>query len=900
MGFDFQNFGIGLLTGWVTAYGVYRARRLISSAVQSAGEQAVSAGNFARQNADARYINDMVNLCDSTHVAARFVNLSDILIEPRFIPAPEFATPPDDEVSHDVFYVVPHIPDYPYLQAPYNIESRSIDDLAKAENRRLALLGQPGSGRTTALLAIALRSLNKLEIDPLPDKIQNRLDAEEAKLSEKDRAVRVKERLSMELRAKQQLAKVQGLTFDAEADEEAKSAVPLFNRLMPVYVHMADIDIRTSEFGSEIDPAEPLVRAVQRAMSRVTASTIPRNLYKRLNNGQVLLLLDGYDDLPEVDRTAKMYWLEAFIAEYGRNFIIAVGTASGYGALTRLGFSPVFLRPWSDLDIAYAIDRWADAWQHLGGTKNRPGTKPEAKFIERAKARSRALSPFDLTMKIWASYADDADVAGIEGWLRSFISRHLPADQPLNTILPQLAQAAALQLNEGFITQERLEALAGSIKSPLQISLDGEEDDLAETETAKKGKGKTKSQDKEEAEAASTQGKLIAMLRRSGLLVRHPNNTYRFNHPFIAAYLASLTLKDANESILTNKAVDPRWSQAVAYAATHMPIEVAVRAKLDAPADLLQNHLLEATRWLSYAGPDVSWRGPLLKQLGNIFIAPNQYPLVRERIAAALVSTRDKNTLFIFRQAARNANLDVRRLACLGIGAVGEVEAIQDLIPLLRDKVDDVQLAAAFALGAIGSEPALDALVEAFTEGTEKLRQAIAETFAAIPDEGHPILYDAISDEEMMLRRAAVFGIRRIRANWALISIYRAFLEDDQWYVRSAAQQAFQELQHGNFGAPTVYPTVDSIPWLAEWAAEHGERVPQGEGAQQVLLKALQEGEPYIRILAATASGQLGLASNTKALYGALRDRQEEVRVAAYHALADLQLHIGQSLPAPI
>jgi HEAT repeat protein len=897
MGFDFQNFGIGLLTGWATAYGVYRARHLISSAARSAGEQASSAGTFARQNADTRYINDLANLCENIHLGGRFTKLTDILIEPRFIPAPQLAAPPDDEVSFDVFYVVPQVPDHPYLQAPYNIETRSIDDLAKASSRRLALLGQPGSGRTTALLAIALKSLNRLALEPIEDKIQARLDAEEAKLSEKERAVKIKERLSMEQRAKEQLAKTQGMTFDAEADEEARTAVPLFNRLMPVYVHLADIDTRAAEFGPEIDPAEPLVRAVQRQMSRVTASTIPRNLYKRLNTGQVLLLIDGYDDLPEADRAAQIKWLEAFLAEYGNNFVIAVGPACGYGALTRLGFSPVFLRPWSDLDIQRVVNRWANVWSHMSGTKKRAAAKPDAKLIERARAKSRALSPLDLTMKIWASYADDADVPGVEGWLRSFLTRYLPSDQPLNTLLPQLAQAAALQLNEGFITQERLEVLAGvQVSSKTQTA---DDDDTAEEDgKSKKAKAK-KDGAKEEAEAVSAQGKLISMLRRSGLLVRFANKRYQFRHAFIAAYLASLTFKEAGETALTAKALDPNWSQAIAYAATHTSIHAAVKARLDAPADVLQTHLLEVARWLGYASSDVPWRGPLLKQMGNLFLAPNQYPLTRERIAAALISTRDKNTLFVFRQAARNANADIRRLACLGIGALGEAEALPDLIPLLTDQSVDVQLAAAFALGVIGGDEALEALVEAFTEGSEKLRQAIAETFAAIPGEGHPILYDAIEHEEMMLRRAAVFGIRRIPANWALISIYRAFLEDDQWYVRSAAQQAFQELQGVDYGAPTVYPSVDSIPWLAEWASGHGERLPNGEAAQQVLLKALQEGEPSVRIMAAAVSGQLGLASNTKALYSTLRDRQDEVRIAAHRALADLQLQIGQPLPSP-
>jgi HEAT repeat protein len=350
---------------------------------------------------------------------------------------------------------------------------------------------------------------------------------------------------------------------------------------------------------------------------------------------------------------------------------------------------------------------------------------------------------------------------------------------------------------------------------------------------------------------------------------------------------------------LSEKALRPAWSQAIAYAAMHSNIEPAVRARLSAPPDMLQSHVVEAARWLAYASPDASWRGPLLKQLGNMLIAPSQYPATRDRVAAALVSTRDKNTLFVFRQAVRKASPELRMVGALGIGALGQAEAASDLIPLLQDQDTEVQLAAGLALAAIGTDQAVEAMVEALTQGSEQLRQAIAEAFAAIPDEGYPVLYDAIRDEDMMLRRAAVFGLRRIDTTWSLIAIYRAFLEDDQWYVRFAAQQAFQELQYGRDNGPVGHPPAEAMTWLAHWAAQHGEKLPPGDGANQVLLKALQEGEPEIRALSAAALAQLGLATTVRPLYVALRDRQAEVRVAAHRALSELQMQIGKPLPAP-
>ncbi len=163
------------------------------------------------------------------------------------------------------------------------------------------------------------------------------------------------------------------------------------------------------------------------------------------------------------------------------------------------------------------------------------------------------------------------------------------------------------------------------------------------------------------------------------------------------------------------------------------------------------------------------------------------------------------------------------------------------------------------------------------------------------------MIYEGANSDDMLLRRASIFGLRRIRTTWALIAIYRAFLEDEQWYVRSAAQEAFQEIQYGKVTNPTVgYPKPETIEWLQDWAAEKGEQIQTSDAAIQMLLRALQEGEPGIKQLAALDLGQLGLVTNIKSLYVALRDGRDEVRAAAHRSLAYLQQMLGEKLPSAV
>ncbi|MDX2159763.1 MAG: HEAT repeat domain-containing protein [bacterium] len=909
MGFDLENFGIGFVAGLGTAYVAYQLREPFKDAVEGVRRGAKQAQTSATRSADSRFVNDLIDLCETDHLAAANVRLSDIVVEPRFIPAPEFAGPGETDEG-DVMRLVPQFHDHPHLHGAYNVDTLSINELG-AGDRAVAILGAPGSGRTTALMAITLQSLGKLTFKPAFDKVQQRIDNEESALNEKQRAVRIKERVTMEKRAQERLATEKGMVWNAETADELKNALPLFSRLMPIYVHMANLNLSNqAEFGAEIDPAEPIVRSVQYTVGRVTASTIPRYLYDRLNAGQTLLLIDGYDDLPEGERPLALAWLKALMEQYKDNFFIVTGPAVGYGQLIGVGLTPVFLRPWADVDAHWSAHRLAESWGQFGRkkrSKTAAALPDEAKTA--ARANVRAFNPFELTLKTWANYAQDTERPGFEGWIMAYLARQLSAhaDQPLAELLPNLTRIAALQIESGYITIQKLQALrisgeAFGIQDTQSVTTEATPPvEAADGASASDKKAKKDGEKEEDSEQTSAQGRLLGLLRRSGLLVRYRGDRYLFKHPLIAAYLASLSLRELSRDVLRARANAPAWRDAFTYAAAHTNLDVVVRDRLTSPPDLLYNQVMDVARWMAFAPPDAAWRGAILKMLTDMIAAPAQYPLLRARAAAALISTRDfKNAAYTFRRAVRNPIPEIRFIAALGMGATGEADTVKDLIPLLDDQDMKVRIAGGMALGAVGTNEALEAMVLAFTSSSEPVRQAIAEQFALLPDEGHPVLYDAMSEEDMAIRRAAVFGLRKVRTVWGLIAIYRAFLEDEQWYVRSAAQNAFEELQFGRAQVPTrLYPQPDQIGWLQEWAAEKGEKLPPGRGAQDMLLRALVEAEHPVKVLAARNIGQLGHVLMIKPLYNALRDRQEAVRAAAHYALADMQVALGKPLPSP-
>ncbi len=906
MGFDVENFGLGVLAGWATAYGVYRARHLIGGAIQSVNQQASSAQGYATQSSDSRYINDIVRMAQRQHIAGPIINLTDILVEPRFLTAPPLAAPAEDVVTHSVFHVVPHTPDMPVLQAPYNIHTLSIDELSTGD-RALALLGTSGSGRSTALMAILLRALGRTHFVKPIDRVQQTLDAEEAALDDKKRAVRVKERVLLEQRAKERLAEERGMALDMQ-DE---AGIPLFNRLMPIYVHLSDIQADMATYGADIDPAEPLVRAVQRQLGRVAASTTPQSLYKRLNQGQVLLLIDGYDELSSQERGDQLDWLKALITNYRENFFIITGSPDQHGVLTQeIGLTPVYLRPWSDVDREQHVDNWAANWKNTG---KRRGTvqAPQEELIKLAKTGPRPYNPLELTLKTLAHFSGDDDPTYYGEWINRLVNRYVPTDYKDEKLTEYLVKAAALQLDEGYITRVRLTTLladhpiaetlseAAPVKEPATEETVEEalSDLMPVAEIAEQSADKPNKKVEKQANPAD---KFLAVLRKTGLLIRFKGGRYRFRHPDMAAYFASMSIQDADDSVVTEKIAMPSWRKAITYSASHISLENAVNERMNSPTDIIQSNIMEIAHWMRYAPQDVAWRTPYIKYLGKVFTAPNQYPLLRERAAAALIVTGDPQIADIFEQATKSIVAQIRQLACLCIGVIGHDDGATIIAPLLKDGGSDVQIAAALGLGAIRSEEALTALVDALTEGSESLRQAVAETLADIPAEGYPTLYDAIQDDEMIVRRAAVFGIKRLKSDWAVLAIYRAFLEDSQWYVRSAAQLAFQEMRYGRGNGPHGYPPPEAITWLNEWAAKRQENLSPGDESGQTLIKAMQEGEDMIRALAARNMGQLGEIQSVKLLYTALRDQKSDVRDAAYRSLADFQIQTGKPFPTPV
>lgn len=862
MRFDFANFILGFFAGvLVTAFTslmLWRSRRRISAAQHQLEQQVGAARQFITNTAEGRYYGRLVEMLNAAHLAGDAVRLTEVYIEPRFLTVPPVHDP-DDERPQSVFHVVPQIHDLPASYAPYNLETIGINELRSGE-RHLALLGPLGSGKTVALAVMGLVAAGEIEI-PVIDLASDEVFKEEIKsLPPEEQARRIRQLEDMQNRAIAQVRSAQ-----KRDDNDTQRPLIDLTTLLPIYVHLRDIDLRPESYGlqpgktASLDPAEPLVLALRNTFGGIAANFLPRLVYERLTASTALVLVDGFDELPAPLQGERLAWLQRFIEIYSGNMIIVAGPEQGYDPLLKLGLEPIFLRAWNDADYDQFILRWTTVWPSLA---KRGAKLPDEPLRKRVAIANRGRSPMDITLKVWAAYSGDEQEQGRRGWYDFYVRRALSG----RDIGPALHKMAAAILSNNGLPLPR-----DPIKTLLSPTENGEVKLVGDD--------------------------VVNKTLDNPLVVEWPDGSYSFGHALLGAFMAAEALDDAAMVSVANQ---PAWSVALPFAAIRLNMESAVATRLSTAPDLLYSNLFTQAHWMVDSPAQAPWRAEFFKRAASALVQTTQFPAIRERAMAALVTSRDKGVVFIFRQALRNPNPRVRQLACIGLGALGDAESIKEVSPLLNDNEPDVQYAAGLALGVIGSEAALDTMIEGLLTGEAGLRRAVAEALAAIPGVGHATLRDAINNEELEVRHAAVFGLARVRAGWALTSLYRALLEDGQWYVRNAAEQAFMAAQELDRGGVEKHPDADQLPWLIKWAAERGDGVPQGAKAREVLIRALQEADAPHQAAAAQTLARIGHVTSLRPLYGALRDQDENVRAAAFDALSNLQTRLGDPLPAVI
>jgi HEAT repeat protein/predicted ATPase len=816
----------------------------------------------ARQKPSTRYhrgyAQALAAFAQRHHLAGKQTPLAHILVEPRLLRQPPMIAPLEENLTQSVMYNVPLVHEFPYLHASYHLPTHRLEEIAEGDPH-IALLGAPGSGKTTALLAIALLAMGETAF-PVPlDSVQQAINEEDKALSAEERAERVRQRVLMAQQTRQRLSEDQGM-FLEEGEEERKEAEAMLRHLTPLYVHLHDILPATGEYGRTVDSAEPLVRALQAQTSYLTSRTLPRPMYRLLRAGRALVLIDGLSEMPPSLREEKLDWLKHFIAQYGRNRIVVAAPPTGAQALASIGLTPVYLVPPGEVQLQQLAARLAEHGVISAGEES----------LRAWLARARALPLADALVTLITETA-----AVPEAW-QKYIQRLMPA---ADRVRPQLERMALLHWQDGTFSAQQLTEPAGKA--------------AASESAANSTAGDT-------LKAVSAARRLLDELADAGLLMRRRGQRYHFVHPSVAALYAASGLSD--EALITW--IDqPQASALLEYANTARSLEGLAARLLNAPAEATLAAALRPASWLRFATPDAAWRTPYLRLLATWLVAQHQYLVVRERIAAALISSGDPSVVNVFRRMLQNPNADCRRIGAFALGALRDSDAITALGRMTTQDADPgVQVAAALALGGIGTEGAVRALAQLLENAPNNdVKRACAESLANNAALGYPALYRAIGSPQLDVRRAVVWGLGRLRTDWALIQLNETYLHDREVYVQLAVEQVYTMMYEKGSRGVHQYPALDNIEWVQKWRERAvRDAIIRDESAEIPLVLAFlqQKYDPQIRLMTIVLAGQKGYLFAVDALYKALYDAEEAIRDAAYRSITELALGWGIGLPA--
>lgn len=764
-----------------------------------------------------RYLRlDVQKRAQRNHLANPIFSLNEILIEPRIMVPFGIDAQSPHHTRPLSATLIPYHPDWPEVTTQYPYPSFSIAQ-AIQNHAHLAIIGPAGCGKTVTLAHLA-----------------NLLAAKDPKIGKK-------------------------------------------NTCFPLYLNVNEVTIPTLPTD---DPLAQLVAVVVARSPLIIQKRIPAFLKNLAGDGNLIVILDGLDELHPQYLTQYVSFLKALINTNPKIQVVVSASSEYFDGILQIGFTPLTLASWNAADREAFITTWGEQWIKLVAPqlqKSNPVTIDSMVINNWIEQESIALSPLEWTLRLWSFYSGDlagsSNLQAISSYLdrcsRGIVSR-------------EILQFLAL----GFFSANNIGLAKSEVENFLSRTNSSQQPTLVTSPT---GEVEGKSPGSKKGSKVSNASKIIESLVRTGLLVEFTGGVISFSHPVITGFLVSSNAPEPANATGSNKTFEVHWLVAeltLHYQAAQGQAVEFIEGFIYSPQPPLFENFLRVCRWIKDVPVNLPWRTHVMRQLTQLLHREDLPFSIRSRFLSALACTNDPSVPVLLRQLLASQSASVRLLAALGSGALQDDKSLQGLTKLLADPTPEVRLTAAFAIGALRAPASLAVVEELLKSGDENLSQVAAECLAANPDDGYDLLKSAAESDQILVRRAAVIGLAQIHQDWAATLIEKLAVQDGQWVVRNVAGQTLETLKHPLRLIPTNPVPAHDSPWLLELASQSGEGIPVGDSGQGILLKALQSGTVEQKIAALDYLRRIPSRETIQAVELAARDTNREVEQAAVNTLA--------------
>lgn len=645
------------------------------------------------------------------------------------------------------------------------------------------------------------------------------------------------------------------------ATATAEGADATLVNTLPVLIHVAELGLAG---GGETEEAEAiLAAALQKRAHPLTSPGIKDLLHQKLKAGQVLLLLDGWEALPGPKRPFIGDWLNQLLRKYKHTQTIVAAGLSGHGLLLELGFTWTTLLPW-----------------RLG--------EAEAFAAKTTQALSIGQSP---RLPYYWQPGQTAVATTLNFALRGL--NKMPQDPkrplPLCELIEQSVPLLTGKQPPNAQTTAFWQQLAYTMLKEGKLSLGPTEVTAAAESLARQADGQIN---------RSVANQLQNSVKNSLLFVTWGNGglSYRgvlWRDFFAAGFLVA----QADEAAVAAHLYDPEWIQVLRfYVAQVNPAPLAKQLLQGQDNSPSRESVFQAASWLPLTAEKGEWRRQTMILLGQMIRSATSFTLViRQRAMVAMAQSNEPGVMKFVSQLLERSDPLLRQLGTTALAQLGHDQAITLLANMVNDGDEMVRQTAVYGLLLHQHHPlAEQPLLAALIGNDEALSQITAEGLALNGERGTEILIEALTDDDIQVRRAAVLGLALLDERWVEKQLIQVERHDDEWFVRSAANGALETMRARRKPFKWQPPNPADQRWLTMAFRQDGRIVPDGAAALPFLVQLISDSdEPKTRAAAATLLSHFPALDAMPALETAARDSDVLVSEAAFTTLCHLRRAYG-------
>ena len=333
---------------------------------------------------------------------------------------------------------------------------------------------------------------------------------------------------------------------------DLKDCVPLLVRLRALPRH------------GDLPAPEELLSVVAKPLSGYPAAA--GWVTRQLDQGRILLLVDGVDEVPEADRARTRAWLTDLLAAYpdARYVVTTRPSAVREGWLAKVGFTELELLSMSRADVAAFITRWHQAAGAAGASE---GAGPDERLTGWRDALTTAVVRKQDLGRLATSPLMCALICALNRDRRGYLpeGRMELYSAALDMLLVRRDRERGITVPEGFrLTADQqillLQRLAYWLAANGSVEIDRElaVRKLADALPAMSGI------------SADGEQVLRHLLVRSGLLRQPTVDSVDFIHRTFQDYLAAkAAIEEEDLGVLVRNAHDDQWDDILRMAVGH-------------------------------------------------------------------------------------------------------------------------------------------------------------------------------------------------------------------------------------------------------------------------------------------------------------------------------------------